>query len=322
MASIQRHRGKWRVQVFCGGRRESRVCETRQEAAQWALARTAELTGKRLPDKTLGDALARYGADVSPSHRGERWEVLRLAALGRMPIAGRKLAGMAAADFAGWRDARLAKVRPGTVAREMTLLRGVLEYARRDLGWLTANPMQGVRWPTTPRGRARRVPAAEVEAVRAAFGVAEVLRSETMTQRVGLAFLFALETAMRAGEILGLHWPDVRLAERFVILPRTKNGDRREVPLSSFAVEILQALPVGDGPVFGLSAELRDALWRKNRPASLRDLHFHDSRAEAIWRLSKKLDVMQLARVIGHRDLRSLMIYYNESAADLATRLD
>ena len=51
------------------------------------------------------------------------------------------------------------------------------------------------------------------------------------------------------------------------------------------------------------------------------ELHFHDSRAEAIWRLSKKFDVMELARVIGHRDLRSLMIYYQVSADELADRL-
>ena len=51
------------------------------------------------------------------------------------------------------------------------------------------------------------------------------------------------------------------------------------------------------------------------------DLHFHDSRSEAIWRLSKKLDVLELARVIGHRDVRSLMIYYQTDADTLADRL-
>ena len=75
-------------------------------------------------------------------------------------------------------------------------------------------------------------------------------------------------------------------------------------------------------PVFQLKEASRDALWRRVRDATdVADLHFHDSRAEAIWRLSKKLDVMQLARVIGHRDLKSLLHYYAESAADMARRL-
>ena len=54
---------------------------------------------------------------------------------------------------------------------------------------------------------------------------------------------------------------------------------------------------------------------------SPRSRYFHDSRAEAIWRLSKKLDVMELARVIGHRDLKSLLIYYDASADELSAKL-
>jgi hypothetical protein len=38
--------------------------------------------------------------------------------------------------------------------------------------------------------------------------------------------------------------------------------------------------------------------------------------------LPEKLDVLALARMIGHRDLRMLQVYYNESAAELAKRLD
>ncbi|MFP3656085.1 integrase, partial [Burkholderia sp. SIMBA_052] len=51
-------------------------------------------------------------------------------------------------------------------------------------------------------------------------------------------------------------------------------------------------------------------------------LHFHDSRAEALTRMSRKVDVMTLARISGHADLRILQrTYYRESAADIAARL-
>jgi integrase len=94
------------------------------------------------------------------------------------------------------------------------------------------------------------------------------------------------------------------------------------VPLSQRAREILGLLPKDGDTAFQLTPENRDTLFRKARDrAEIVNLTFHDSRAEAIWRLSKKLDVMELARVIGHRDLRSLMIYYNTSADDLADRL-
>jgi integrase len=323
MASIQKHGSKWRVQVYANGTRDSRVCRTRQEASQWALTREAELSGKKLPDKSFADALKLYAEQEAPKHRGVRWELIRLKSLQDDDLAKRKLAGLSDNDFADWRDARLKKVKPSTVAREMNLIRSVLEFVRLPpYRWIRANPMIDVKWPQTPPGRARRVHPDEVTAITKAFAVERLEASTTATQRVGLAFLFALETAMRAGEIVGLRWENVRLHERYVILPRTKNGDRREVPLSKRAVEILEALPVTDAPVFALDEFSRDTLWRKTRPKALKDLHFHDSRGEAIWRLSKKLDVLQLARVIGHRNPASLMLYYRESAAEMATLLD
>jgi integrase len=160
--------------------------------------------------------------------------------------------------------------------------------------------------------------------VRITFGITDDLPSTTLMNRVGLIFLFGVETAMRASEMLGLEWERVHLKERFVHLPKTKNGDARDVPLTTFAVKILKALPKGDNgePCFNLTESSRDALWRKGRDrTTLKNLHFHDSRAEGIWRLSKKLDVLQLARAIGHRDINSLLIYYDETASEMAAKL-
>ena len=323
MASIRPHGNRFRVQVYVDGVRESAVRDTRKEAAQWALEREAELRGKKLPDRTLLDAMRRYAREVTEGRAGGHWERVRLTAFEREPMAARRLAAIGGDDIAAWRDSRLADGKaPGTVAREMNLLRAVFEVARRDWKWIRTNPMTDVRWPKTPKGRARRVTPTEVQELAEAFGVWDTLQAETATQRVGLAFLFALETAMRSGEILALTWPHIHLADQYVHLPKTKNGDARDVPLTKRAVEILRALPLGFGPAFQLDAATRDALWRKVRDKTPhRDVHFHDSRAEAIWRLSKKLDVLQLAQMIGHRDLKSLMIYYSESAADMARRL-
>ena len=329
MASILPHRDGYRVQVYVGGQRQSKMCATRREAAQWALEREAELSGRKLPDKTLRDALRRYASELDDERGGARWERIRLAAFDRDPMALRRLAALGPDDFAAWRDARLrtqaqrrqTTVAPATVAREMNLLRSVLETARKEWRWLRTNPMDDVSWPKSPKGRARRITPEEEADLTAALGVA-TLRADTATQRVGLAFLLALETAMRSGEILALTWPNVHLADQYVHLPRTKNGDARDVPLSKRAVEILRTLPLGFGPVFQLDAAARDALWRKARAKTPhRDVHFHDSRAEAIWRLSKKLDVLELARVIGHRDINSLLIYYRASASAMAQKL-
>ena len=125
---------------------------------------------------------------------------------------------------------------------------------------------------------------------------------------------------MRSGEILALEWREV--GDKSVTLKATKNGDVRRVPMTARAREIIALLPRTERPVFDLDAGSRDALFRRARDAAgITDLHFHDSRAEAIWRLSKRLDVLELARVIGHRDLKSLMFYYDADADELADRL-
>ena len=128
---------------------------------------------------------------------------------------------------------------------------------------------------------------------------------------------------MRAGEIVGLTDKTVDRTTRVATLPRTKNGSVRKVPLSTAALSLLDDLPETDGPIFNLNSQQIDALFRKVRDkAQIQDLRFHDSRHEAITRLAKKVDVLSLARMVGHKDIKMLMVYYNETAEELAQRLD
>ena len=128
---------------------------------------------------------------------------------------------------------------------------------------------------------------------------------------------------MRAGEIVGLTDKTVDRDTRVATLPKTKNGPARKVPLSTAALGLLDELPETDGPLFDLSNQQIDAMFRKARDKTkIEDLRFHDSRHEAITRLAKKVDVLSLARMVGHKDIKMLMIYYNETAEELAQRLD
>ena len=317
--NLERRGAKWRARVFVRGERESATFPTKAQAVAWGQQREAELTGAKLPDHSVGDALIRFAREVSPTHKGEKWERVRLAMMGRDPLARVRLPTLRPSHIADWKQRRLQTVSGASVRREMNLLQSVFGMARKEWGWLNADPMTDVKRPPQPASRKRRVTEDEIDRVTAALGYAGGA-PETVSDRVAMMFLFALETAMRAGEIAGLQWADVgRLSVR---LPRTKNGDERQVPLSARAREILALLPRDVSPVFGLEPGQYDALFRKARDAAkIENLHFHDSRAEAIWRLSKKLDVLELARVIGHRDLKSLLIYYQTDADDLAAKL-
>lgn len=214
----------------------------------------------------------------------------------------------------------MTQVSGASVRREMNLLQSIFKACRKEWGWLNSDPIKDVDRPPNPASRKRRISQEEIDRVTLALGY-DGGEPVTVSDRVALSFLFAIETAMRSGEILGLKWGDV--SPKSVTLPKTKNGDVRKVPLTARAREILSLLPRGGDTVFDVEPASRDTLFRKARVrAGVVDLHYHDSRAEAIWRLSKKLDVMELARVIGHRDLRSLLIYYQADADELADRLD
>lgn len=321
MASITKHAKGWRAQVARRGVRKSRVFATKREAQDWAARVEQEiLHGDRVAARAkLGDVLDRYAREVSPRKRGHHWEVVRLTALQRDPIAAIRLGDLTAQDMADWRDRRLREVGPGTVRREMALLGGVFRVARDEWGAISRSPLTGVRKPAAPPPRDRLPTPAEIERLRHVAG--EDLHHATA--RAFHAFLFAGETAMRAGEIVGLRWERIDLKSRVAHLPQTKNGTSRAVPLSAAAVALLEALPRME-PVFGLSSAQLDALWRKIRDkAGVEGLTFHDSRAWGTTRLARRVDVLTLARITGHRDLSLLSsTYYRETAADIARRLD
>jgi integrase len=336
VASFSKERGGWRVQIAIQGVRESRTYTTKAEASTWAAQRETEIRLEKATGvqrgRTVGDAFRRYEKEVSVHKRGHRHEVVRLAAIGRMvlddvPLEDWKLADVTSDALGRWRDHRLTvdKVLGSSVNRDLNLLSHVFASAAKEWKWIAKSPTTDVRRPDDPPPRDRLYTADEIDRICAALGI-EVDQAEPVegaSQRVGIAFLFAIETAMRAGEISGLMPGHIN--GRVATLLQTKNGTKRAVPLSSRAIELLKLLPAPaeGGSVFGLSAQSLDVLFRKaKKRAMIEDVTFHDTRHTAITRLAKKLSVLDLARMVGHRDLRQLQIYYNESAEDIAARLD
>lgn len=321
MASFRKMAGgKWRAEIARLGVRASKVFPSKRAAQDWAARQEYLIAEAKPPGATVtfGEALFRYAKEVSPTKRGARWEMLRLERFRREKFAAIKMQDLTPADFAAWRDARLRDVAPGTVNREMTLLSGVLTIARKEWGLIQVNPISDVRKPTKPPPRDRLVTEAELAAL--AISAGDDLTKKTA--RAFHAFKFAMETAMRAGEITGLVWSRVDLDARVCRLDMTKNGTARDVPLSKAAVALLRALPPAD-PVLGLTGRELDALWRKLRDrAGVVDLTFHDSRHIAVTQLAQKIEVLDLARMTGHRNISELLSYYNAKASDIARRLD
>lgn len=331
MATIEKRSGHWRARVRRGGVDRTETFRTKAEAQAWAAQIEAELSAERrgeIPDKSFGDLLRRYADEIAPGKRGGDKEALRIGRTLERDIASARLRDLDERHVAEWRDARLKEVLSSSVLREWTTLSNACAVAIREWRWLRTNPFTIAKRPVGQPARKRRPEGEEMERILYALGYSEDAPPITKTARVGAAALFAIETAMRESEIARLEWPDI--TGRVARVRQSKSDDAhhqgRDVPLSTEALRILARLPrVPDDPrCFGVHAKSIDALWRSGKKKALVEgLTFHDLRREATTRLSKKLDVLQLARVTGHRDLRVLLrVYYAPDMQDVAGLLD
>lgn len=326
MASFRQHGRGWQARVRRQGYPDiTKVFETRQDAEKWARALESEIDKGQFVSvteaqrTTLGDVIARYLAEVTPTMKGAAEDTIRLKAMMRKPIARWSMANLSASRIAAFRDERLKEVSGGTVIRELAYLSAIINHARREWGINVPNPVQMVRKPQSPQARARVLTDEEVSRLLQALEPSG--RKNRWTKP---AVQLALATAMRRGELLSLRWEHVDLQGRTAFLPDTKNGDSRTVPLSSAAVQVLVALPrhisgvVFPVKAFTLDAAFKRGLWR----AGVEGVRFHDLRRTAITRMAEKLpNVIELAAVSGHKSLTVLKRYYRPTAAELAQKL-
>jgi integrase len=308
MASFRRiPSGLWQAQIVRRGVRLSKTFTLKTAALVWAQETEASIingeTG-HTPDKTFGDLLEKYSKQVSPTKRGSRWEVIRIQAIGQHRIAQVRLKALNATHVAQWRDERLKTVSSATVRRDWNLLSHACEIARKEWRWIKTNPFRDLKRPPASRHRTRIFTNDDIKAL-------ERVSTTDHRKQVMRLIYFCIETGMRAGEACGLR----EIRGNVAYLDMTKNGQSREVPLSKKAIELFN-----EG--WSLNTAQLDASFRQMKnEAGLEDLHFHDTRRTAITNLSKKLDVLELARMVGHTDIKELLTYYRASASDIAGKL-
>ncbi|MES9927701.1 MAG: site-specific integrase [Candidatus Thiodiazotropha sp. 6PDIVS] len=337
MASFQKTKsGAWRAQVRKLGIRDSSTFDTKREAQEWAAKRETEIvsTGgqKNIHKQTkLTELFDRYADTVSIHKGGQNTEGKRLSyfannhpSISVLVAKEALVSDVRKEDIAIWRDARLQAVKPSTVLREKNLLCNVFTKAV-EWGIIDVSPFKGLSWPKEPERRERSITEEEID--RMVFCLGDWDRQttpQTNDQRIAATFLFAIETAMRQGEIKFLQVSEVFLEERVIRLPsnRTKERRKKVVGLSSEALRILSLCKTEGSDWFGVSAidiSSRFQLARKN--AGIENLVFHDTRHEAITRLAEVLNPFELARQVGHIDLSELNTYYEKQADQFAFKL-
>jgi integrase len=136
--------------------------------------------------------------------------------------------------------------------------------------------------------------------------------------------LWAIETGMRRGEILSMKWKDIDLRNRVVLIPQTKNGTPRKIPLTDRAKGILEGLDPTDDRVFPIAVENFKISWRRILDKiKIQGLTFHDLRHEAVSSLFERgLNTPEVASISGHKDWRILAIYTNPKPANILKKLN
>ncbi|MDA8153619.1 MAG: site-specific integrase [Acidithiobacillus sp.] len=314
---------------------------TKTEATQWATITESEMMRGVFIQRsdaertTLAEVLSRYVDEVLPGKRS-RQPVQSVAGIVSKHLGRYSLAALSPAVLAKYRDDRLRTGLSGqTVLHELSLISRVLNLAMKEWGIaMAANPVLQIKMPEASTSRDRRLVDDEEERLLSAC-------ADANNPWLRPVVIFAIETAMRAGEMLetrelnkktgqrekrtpGLQWADVDLKKRTAHLPKTKNGEARTVPLSSRAVSILEALPRNlDGRVFGTIYDtLHQSYVLACKRASIDDLRFHDLRHEATSRFFEKgFNPMEVSAITGHKTLQMLKRYTHLRAEDLAKRM-
>jgi integrase len=103
----------------------------------------------------------------------------------------------------------------------------------------------------------------------------------------------------------------------------TKTGKSRDVPLSMVGRRIIERMKGWDKEaVFGVQSQTLDTLFRRARDrAGLTGFTFHDSRHSACTRLARKVDVLELCKIMGWVKTTQALTYFNPKVSDIARRL-
>jgi integrase len=323
MAYYEKRGEAWRAQVRRKGYPTlSATFDTKAEAQRWATEVEGDMSRARFVDireaeqTTLADALKRYRREVSDHKKGAKQEGVRISRWMEHPLGRKSLAALKSSDLAEYRDERIkAGLSSATVRLDLAVISHLYTIAAKEWGieGLT-NPCRNIRMPRGSKERDRRPTPAELTAIYAA--------AANIHPELPVIIELAADTAMRRTELLALRREQIR--GRVAHLEDTKNGQRRAVPLSSRALELIKRLPARlDGKVFSLSPQTVSCYFpRACAAAGIAGLRYHDLRHEATSRLFERgFSMMEVASITGHKTLSMLKRYTHLSPDDLAERL-
>lgn len=313
MAYIGKYRDGWRAQIQRDGVRLSKTFKVKRLAQKWVIEQ--ESKESLVPEFTLEQAVTKYLETVSIHKRDAvSWETHRFNAM--MEYFGKeiRLADITSESIGQWRTDRLKQVSGSTILRESGLYRNLFRVAMLEWKWIDANPYVGVKLPKADNPR---VQVWRWQQIKRVLRTGQRVGGKTL--EVTQAFHIALRTGMRLKEAMQAPAGFDR-ARRVVVLSSTKTASNGEtVPLTRQGYKLMLTMPAK----FETSPYRASMLFcHLCNNLLIEDLQFRDARATALTLMARRMDVLTLARISRHKDLRLLIsTYYRESAEDISKRL-
>lgn len=346
MATFAKRGDTWRAQVRRAGRSLSKSFATKQDAQRWARQMEAQIDVGKNPASasavTFAAVAGAYEAMKGGTmRRSTRYTVTRLVShFGNMKCEG--IDYNALSQFVSLRERGGAK--PSTIMRDIAVLKSVLRYGATslslpDLGLaadgtmrMFMGSMQLSSRLSHSRPRDRRPTEKELEQI-----ISVERRSRADSPPLADIVLFAISTAMRQAEITRLHWSDLNIEKRTIVIrnrkdPRATQGNHMEVPLLRGPtvinnkiidpLEIIQRQPVDTSEpdrIFPYNPQsVSTAFTRVVNSLKINNLRFHDLRHDGVSRLFEAgYQIHEVALVSGHKSWSNLKRYTHLRADQL-----
>ncbi len=224
-------------------------------------------------------------------------------------IAGKVTTG----DLERFLSDRLQTVGPARHNRDLSLLKVIFKKAV-EWNYCRTNPASNIRKLREPPGRVRFL--TDEERTRLLSACPDRLRT---------IVLIALNTGLRKTELLTLRWQDLDFKNRMLRIEKTKNGERRDIPMTMLVHDLLRAIPrrVDTPYVFanpdGTPQQYLKTTWNTAvRKAKLEAFTFHDLRHTfASTLVMNGVDIRTVQTLLGHKSITMTMRYAHLSPTHL-----
>jgi len=308
--------GNWFIDYYANGRRKREKIGSSRKLAEMVLAkRKIEIAENRFLDikkdkkikfAKLADTFLNNYSRIN--NRGHKKNVSLLKKIGAL-WGDIYISEITPLMIEKYKSARLEKVKPATINRELNVLGSMFNRAI-EWGMMSENPVKNVKKFVVDNRRVRFLSLEEINRL-----------LEASSEDLYGILVVALNTGMRKGEILRLKWKYIDFQNGMIYLPSelSKNKYRREIPMNSVLMATLKKLhetAEGEYVFHGRfkdgkpPIDVRKSFAAALKKAGIEDFRFHDLRHTFCSQLvASGVDIYTVMELAGHRSIKMTMRY-------------